>query len=190
MTFTVTAPTQLQCEEHKDEVVDLNLDVPWNPSEHSNDPTQMFRTLMMQKLNKKEAAMLNEDCAQPLVLKLSEGAKDSDNEELIMGMPELLKPEDSDGNDSDDKASIVTSARLKETFHDCKDSIGWNNGEANNQPLGQQEGVRSTNATDTGNVVQLNVVADSEGTHYFNSMDKADPSEGLGSIHELQNHAL
>ena len=42
MTFTVTAPTQLQYEEHKDKAVDLNLDVPWDLSEHSDDPTQTF----------------------------------------------------------------------------------------------------------------------------------------------------
>ena len=42
MTFLVTTPTQLQCEEHKDKVVDFNLDTPWDPTEHSDDPTQMI----------------------------------------------------------------------------------------------------------------------------------------------------
>ena len=130
--------------------------------------------------------MSNEDGVQPLVSKISEGAKDSDDEELIIGMPELLKPKDSDSDDSDDKASLATSAKLKETFHDCKDCVGRNNEEVNDQPLGQQEGVRPTKTTDAGNVVRLNMVADSEGTYYFDSTDEGDPLEGPGSIHELQ----
>ena len=32
----------------------------------------------------------------------------------------------------------------------------------------------------------LNLVADSDGTYYFNATDKVDQLEGLGSTHELQ----
>ena len=140
----------------------------------------------MQKLNKKEVVMENKDSVQPVASNISKGAEDTDDEESIIGMPDRLKPNDSDSNDSDDKASIVMSAELKETFHDCENYIGRHNGEANDQPMGQQEGVRPTKTTDTGNVVRLNMVADSKGMHYFNLTDQTDPSEGLGSIHELQ----
>ena len=42
MTFMVMTPNQFQHKEHKDKAVDLNLDAPWDPTDHSDDPTQTF----------------------------------------------------------------------------------------------------------------------------------------------------
>lgn len=88
---------------------------------------------MMQKLCKEEAAETVGEGIPPLAPGSPGRVEDSDNKESIVGMPELLKPEDSDSDDSDIEASVVALVKAKEAFHDCKDDVGWSNVEITKQ---------------------------------------------------------